>query len=853
MKKNLLFLLAFLFCSSMFAQTPVEINGELKLVGNQLSNEEGHPVQLRGMSSHGLHWYGQCVTKESLKALRDDWGADIFRAAMYVGEGGYENNPSLATKVDQIVEWTEELGIYCLVDWHVHDPGDPNSSTYNGAEEFFKAASEKYKDKKHVLYEICNEPNSKNSADDSWDNIKKYANKIIPVIRENDPTSIIIVGTPNWSQLNVWDKSIVNDQLDYENIMYTFHFYAGTHGGLQSDFKKRICELPVFVTEWGTTAANGNDGVFKDETQPWIDIMAGDNTCGVTISWCNWSFADKDESSAALSPGACGQGKWNSTSLSGGYVKEWMSTPDDFTPIGQNGSTPPSYSYGSYDSETMIVSAKFSQTLKSVSSSDKYNFTVSINGAEANITNVELASDGKTIELTIDDAVAFGDVLKLDYDGSSITNESDVKLEAFTGKSVKNNTPSDTAGGASDDFNDNDLSDSWAGGTSFTLNESNQELQVNANVSGYTSLSFGFDPIDISSNPIVKVDVKSSVEFDLRIDLQACVGTACKTTNLDANVVTVVGNNSYKTYTFDFTGKFKEAWNSAGEEVSPADDVDATAITTLLLYANAGDTFNGTFNIDNIIVGSKPVELESFSLSESSLSLEVNEEKAITVDFTPANASDKTITWTSSDNDVVTVKNGKIVAVAEGSATITAKSSVSGVASQTISVSVSGFAQADLTEINKLITEAEGLIAAMDDKFPASALETLKAELTTAQNAIGGSDLTQQTVDDAEEDLALAIKAYKDSEITVGFYAIKGDNQVKVYPIPMQISVTVESPADPVKEIQIVSTTGSAVISQNYTGETKVTIPTKELNTGNYHIFITGESGTTYAYPIVKQ
>ena len=164
----------------------------------------------------------------------------------------------------------------------------PNSkSTFD----FFGEMSERYKDSNAVLYEICNEPN----GNVTWnDNVKPYAETVIPVIRANT-NAIILVGSPTWSQdLHEAAKNPINA----ENIMYTCHFYAGTH----TDWlRQRIadCGLPVFVSEWGTSAADGNGGVYLDEAQRWIDFM---NERG--ISWANWSLCDKNESSAALVNGA---------------------------------------------------------------------------------------------------------------------------------------------------------------------------------------------------------------------------------------------------------------------------------------------------------------------------------------------------------------------------------------------------------------------------------------------------------------------------------------------------------------------------------------------------------------------
>lgn len=61
-------------------------------------------------------------------------------------------------------------------------------------------------------------------------------------------------------------------------------------------------------------------------------------------------------------------------------------------------------------------------------------------------------------------------------------------------------------------------------------------------------------------------------------------------------------------------------------------------------------------------------------LNKSNLSLEVNDEDQLDVTVSPSYASTKTITWTSSDDAVATVVNGKIKAISIGNAVITATS-----------------------------------------------------------------------------------------------------------------------------------------------------------------------------------
>ena len=67
------------------------------------------------------------------------------------------------------------------------------------------------------------------------------------------------------------------------------------------------------------------------------------------------------------------------------------------------------------------------------------------------------------------------------------------------------------------------------------------------------------------------------------------------------------------------------------------------------------------------------IEPSSVTLSKSTLSLEVGKTETLTATVSPTNATDKTVTWTSSDSKVATVANGKVSAVGAGPATITAK------------------------------------------------------------------------------------------------------------------------------------------------------------------------------------
>jgi len=313
--------------ASQAAATPVAINGQLHVCGTHLCNQFDKPIQLRGMSTHGLQWFPQCYGSTALDTLADDWRADVLRLAMYVDADGYVTNPDgLTTRVENLVDETERRGMYAIVDFHTLDPGDPNLHTQD-AKTFFGEVAPRFADKKNVIYEITNEPNGV-----SWEQIHTYADQVIPVIRAADPDAVIVVGTRGWSSLGVSDGAtsaeIVADPIDDPNVMYTFHFYAASHGDqYRNEVRTAAATLPIFVTEFGTVTYSGDGTVDLTSTTTWLDLLDE-----LKISYVNWTFSDADETSAALKRGSCTSSQFGPDQLSqsGQFIRARISTPDDF-------------------------------------------------------------------------------------------------------------------------------------------------------------------------------------------------------------------------------------------------------------------------------------------------------------------------------------------------------------------------------------------------------------------------------------------------------------------------------------------------------------------------------------------
>ncbi|MBR4839068.1 MAG: cellulase family glycosylhydrolase [Paludibacteraceae bacterium] len=300
--------------------------GRLKLVGKQLSSETGNAIQLKGWSSFGwMSNWGDCHQKGHLQQMKA-WGANIYRGAMYVEEGGYNNDKEgFINQTKTFIDQTAELGMYYLCDWHVLTPGNPNDAAYSDASYYFKTISEYVKSKGyiHVLYEICNEPNGC-----SWNDIKQYADKILPIIQQNDPGACVVVGTPQWDQ-NI-NEAANNPIQGYDNlnILYAFHYYSCSHQQFLSRLENTARTIPIFISEWGIANFDGGQGSREVANSCFTSadqlINIADGSAGQKISWCAWSFGEKNEQASSLM--SCGSMELSTTGrkvvdlLDGGWI-----------------------------------------------------------------------------------------------------------------------------------------------------------------------------------------------------------------------------------------------------------------------------------------------------------------------------------------------------------------------------------------------------------------------------------------------------------------------------------------------------------------------------------------------------
>lgn len=291
----------------------VSNHGQLSVKGTQLVDKNGQKVMLRGLS-YGWHsLWPRFYNEQSVAWLKDDFNCNVVRAAMgiEVGERCYKKDPTFSKeKMYAVIDGAIKANIYVIVDWHSHNVNLPE------AKAFFDEVSKKYGKQPNVIYELFNEPDQ-----ESWGEVKAYAEEVIKTIRKNDPDNVILVGSPHWDQdVNLPAADPIKGQ---QNLMYTMHFYAATHKKALRDRTDEALKsgLPIFISESAGMEASGDgplDYVAWQEYIDWIEARG--------LSWITWSVSDKDETCSILKKTASSTGPWKNEDLkeSGLKVREYL-------------------------------------------------------------------------------------------------------------------------------------------------------------------------------------------------------------------------------------------------------------------------------------------------------------------------------------------------------------------------------------------------------------------------------------------------------------------------------------------------------------------------------------------------
>ena len=224
--------------------------------------------------------------------------------------------------------------------------------------------------------------------------------------------------------------------------------------------------------------------------------------------------------------------------------------------------------------------------------------------------------------------------------------------------------------------------------TSITLDKTSLSMQVgetetitatvNPDNASDKSVVWGSSDVSVATVSDGTITAKKSGEAIISAKSGSCIAKCKVTITVSTESITldktslslVVGETAQLTATVkpdDATDK-KVAWASSDESVAKVSNGKVTAVKSgkATITAKCGDKIAECAVTVTVPTG-------SVTLDKTTLSLAVGETEQLTATVKPDDATDKNVTWTSSDESVAKVVNGKVTAVKSGKATINAK------------------------------------------------------------------------------------------------------------------------------------------------------------------------------------
>ncbi|MDE6562582.1 MAG: Ig-like domain-containing protein, partial [Muribaculaceae bacterium] len=233
---------------------------------------------------------------------------------------------------------------------------------------------------------------------------------------------------------------------------------------------------------------------------------------------------------------------------------------------------------------------------------------------------------------------------------------------------IEGDTATLTAAVTPDDATDKTISWTSSDASVATVSANGEVTAVNAGTATITAATSN----GMTATCTVTVAAKIIDATDLTLSLNTAELKVGETVTLEATVIP--DNATDKTVT----------WKSDNEEVATVDSngmVTAVSLGEATITAACGQV-TATCKVTVV-----PTPVESITLSATSLDLIAGETAALTATVTPEDATDKTITWTSDNEEVASVsESGEVIAVKAGTATITVTSSNGKTATCTVTV-----------------------------------------------------------------------------------------------------------------------------------------------------------------------
>ncbi len=314
--KKIIFTLLGLIVLALPAQGQRSGPQRLQVEGNRLQTEDGRPVTLRGVSLCSLSWHNPISLLRSLNNPKSDWKVNVVRLPVQpeewdrLGPDAY-----IRERLDPAVAECKKKKIYCVIDWHEIADWD-EANTERKLKNFWRIIAPRYANEPLILYEIFNEPIGPQEREKkNWLIYRAKAQKWIDMIRQVAPETVLLVGSPHWSQMPAFAKE---DPLKGNNLVYVLHLYHGWKRESWDDlFGNASLKIPLFISEWGWSSKVQNlgqpfYGTLDEYAIPLKDYLEA----RPHISWTAWSYDPE-----------CGPAMLGKDKEMGDFVRSWLKIP----------------------------------------------------------------------------------------------------------------------------------------------------------------------------------------------------------------------------------------------------------------------------------------------------------------------------------------------------------------------------------------------------------------------------------------------------------------------------------------------------------------------------------------------
>ncbi len=325
------------------------IISKLHVSGNQIINEKGQVIRLRGVNFedpflldketdiNGLpdnHFSKIAADFQRVKAI----GANVVRLTLYPGYyfliGG---DKYLTTYVDRMIDLAEQNGLYAIISYHVigrpggwyesdsdttmlpNYPAKVHYTNTDMAVSFWNKVATRYGQRKHVLFEMYNEPVGQldpTNDDFTWTEWRPTGQLLIATIRQHSDNIILGSGPKYTGDLSDVPTNPYTDP----NLVYVAHIYPNTvpKGEDQvTEWERRFGFLastyPVIVSEWGfhnRAKEETVNGTLEGFAKPLLDYLDQKN-----IHWTAYVYHPPDDEPPML------ESDWVTLNEFGQFVK----------------------------------------------------------------------------------------------------------------------------------------------------------------------------------------------------------------------------------------------------------------------------------------------------------------------------------------------------------------------------------------------------------------------------------------------------------------------------------------------------------------------------------------------------